>query len=172
MKFDGFLKVYEESKEGKDEEDEELKHKLPALEAGQTQFAEDVPPQAAKRLAGTGIDILAVAIGNAHGFYQGEPKLDFGLLEEIASLVSIPLVLHGGTGIPRDQIRRAIGLGIAKINFSALLRRAFISAMQGYLEAEPDTLGVMDVLGAGAAAMRAPVAQCIDLCLSAGHADR
>jgi ketose-bisphosphate aldolase len=143
-----------------------------------TEFGEHIPnahladPQAAKRLAETGIDILAVAIGNAHGFYKGEPKLEFGLLEEIASLVSIPLVLHGGTGIPKDQIRRAIEMGIAKINFSAMLRKAFISAMQAYLEKDPDTLGVMDVLGAGATSMRAPVAACIDLCMSAGHAPR
>ena len=68
-------------------------------------------------------------------------------------------------------MRVATGLGIAEINFSALLRRAFISAMQGYLDADPDTLGVMDVLGAGRENMRAPVAQCIDLCMSAGHAD-
>ena len=141
-----------------------------------TEFGEHIPnahladPRAAKRLAETGIDILAVAIGNAHGFYRGEPKLEFGLLEEIAALVSIPLVLHGGTGIPRDQVRRAIGMGIAKINFSAMLRKAFISAMHEYLETDPDTLGVMDVLGAGATSMRAPVAECLDLCMSAGRA--
>ena len=145
---------------------------------GQTgEFGEHIPnahladPQAAKRLADTGIDILAVAIGNAHGFYTAEPKLEFGLLEEIASLVSIPLVLHGGTGIPREQIRRAISMGISKINFSAMLRRAFITAMQAHMEADPDGLGVMDILAAGATEMRKPVAECIDLCMSAGRAD-
>jgi ketose-bisphosphate aldolase len=141
-----------------------------------TEFGDHIPnahladPRAAERLANTGIDVLAVAIGNAHGFYTAEPKLEFGLLEEIAGLVSIPLVLHGGTGIPEDQIRRAITMGISKINFSAMLRKAFITAMHTHLEANPNELGLMDILAAGSAAMRKPIEECIDLCMSAGRA--
>jgi fructose-bisphosphate aldolase class II len=66
----------------------------------------------------TGVDFLAVAIGNAHGVYQGEPNLDIDLLREIRQRVDIPLVLHGGSGISDEQFRIAITTGIAKINIA------------------------------------------------------
>jgi len=75
------------------------------------------PEQAADFVEKTGIDALAVAIGNSHGKYKGEPKLDFKRLKQIKDQVKIPLVLHGGSGIPDTDFRKAISLGIAKINF-------------------------------------------------------
>ena len=66
----------------------------------------------------TGIDCLAVAIGNAHGNYKAAPKLRFDVLERIASMVSIPLVLHGGTGLTDDDFRRCIALGVRKVNIA------------------------------------------------------
>jgi len=120
-------------------------------------------------LAGTGIDCLALAYGSAHGFYTAEPSLDFDLLAAVADRVDIPIVLHGGTGIPEDQIRKSIDLGVAKINFSAVLRRAFISAMREHLELQPDELSIMAVLGAGSEKMKAPLRDCIALCRSAGR---
>jgi ketose-bisphosphate aldolase len=74
------------------------------------------PAQAAAFVEETGIDALAVAIGNAHGQYARLPRLDFQRLADVRSVVSIPLVLHGGTGTPPDDLRRAISLGIAKVN--------------------------------------------------------
>ena len=65
----------------------------------------------------TGIDALAVAIGNVHGFYKGEPELDFNRLTQIRDAVPLPLVLHGGSGISDDDFKKAISLGICKINF-------------------------------------------------------
>jgi fructose-bisphosphate aldolase class II len=65
----------------------------------------------------TQVDALAVSIGNVHGFYKGEPNLQFDLLKEIASVTSVPLVLHGGSGISDDDFRKAASLGICKINF-------------------------------------------------------
>jgi tagatose 1,6-diphosphate aldolase GatY/KbaY len=62
-----------------------------------------------------------VSIGNKHGFYRGEPKLDFGRLSALNASVRIPLVLHGGTGIPERDIRRAVGLGIVKVNVASEL---------------------------------------------------
>ena len=64
----------------------------------------------------TGIDALAVSIGNAHGLYTKLPRLDFDRLAEIQAAVQIPLVLHGGSGTPEADLRRAISLGIAKVN--------------------------------------------------------
>lgn len=94
-------------------------------------------PDSAERLANTGIDCIAVAIGNAHGFYEGTPELRFDLVEEIRQRISIPMVLHGGTGIPRDQVQRAISLGVAKMNVGTALRYAFVSAAKELCDSEP-----------------------------------
>ena len=74
------------------------------------------PDQAEKFAQQTGTDCLAVAIGTVHGEYAGEPRIDFTLLDEINRLVSIPLVMHGGSGTGDENIKRAVGLGIRKIN--------------------------------------------------------
>ena len=144
---------------------------------GQTgEFGERVAhPQSADvasavALAATGIDCLALAYGSAHGFYTAEPRLDFDLLAAVAERVDIPIVLHGGTGIPEDQIQKSIDLGVAKINFSAVLRRAFISAMRDHLDAQPDELSIMAVLAAGSERMKEPLRKCMALCRSAGRA--
>jgi len=83
-------------------------------------------PDAAEQLVEeTGIDALAVAIGTAHGRYDGEPKLDLDLLAEIRERIDIPLVLHGGSGLSDDQFRAAIAGGICKINiFTSLVVEA------------------------------------------------
>ncbi|MBC7316974.1 MAG: class II fructose-bisphosphate aldolase, partial [Chloroflexi bacterium] len=66
------------------------------------------PEEAVRFVAETGVDALAIAIGSAHGVYKGEPKLDFERLQEIRSHVEVPLVLHGGTGIPDPDFQKAI----------------------------------------------------------------
>ena len=76
------------------------------------------PNQAAEFFEKSGVDALAVAIGNAHGNYKETPKLRFDILEKTASLVPVPLVLHGGTGISTDDFRKCISLGIHKINIA------------------------------------------------------
>ena len=76
------------------------------------------PVQAQEFYEKTGVDALAVAIGNAHGNYKQAPMLRFDILEETASLVKVPLVLHGGTGILPEDFRKCISLGINKINIA------------------------------------------------------
>ncbi|ADO50317.1 ketose 1,6-bisphosphate aldolase [[Enterobacter] lignolyticus] len=78
----------------------------------------------------TGIDALAVAIGNAHGKYRGEPKLDFARLDLIRQQTGLPLVLHGGSGISNADFRRAIALGIRKINFYTGMSQAALEAIE------------------------------------------
>jgi len=95
------------------------------------------PEEAARFVAETGADALAVAIGNAHGFYKGEPMLDFDRLTQIAERVPVPLVLHGGTGIPDDAIREAIRRGIAKINICTEFVSVFGKAFQE-VQTQPD----------------------------------
>ena len=75
-------------------------------------------------------DALAVGIGNAHGIYKGTPNLDFGRLEACRKLGAPPLVLHGGSGIPEEMIKKAISLGIRKINVATEVRLAFMEGLK------------------------------------------
>jgi fructose/tagatose bisphosphate aldolase len=85
----------------------------------------------------SGIDSLAVAIGTAHGFYKGTPKLEFERLAEIRNNVSVPLVLHGSSGIPDEDVRKAISLGICKVNFATELRAAYTDAVKACIAQDP-----------------------------------
>ncbi|ORU00759.1 Fructose-bisphosphate aldolase class II [Anaerovibrio sp. JC8] len=86
----------------------------------------------------SGADALAIAIGNAHGIYKGEPKLDFGQLDSINKAVDIPLVLHGSSGIPDELLRKAIELGIRKININTEVSTTGIKASREFLGANTD----------------------------------
>ncbi len=88
-----------------------------------------VPEEAVRYVKETGIDCLAVAIGTAHGVYKGEPKLRFDLLEELATEVPVPLVLHGGSGTGDENIARACSLGICKVNVANELMRACLDSL-------------------------------------------
>jgi len=79
------------------------------------------PAEAVAYVRDSGVDLLAVSIGNKHGFYQGDPHLEFGLLAELHAAVPVPLVMHGGTGIPAEDIQRSITMGIAKVNVASEL---------------------------------------------------
>ncbi len=97
------------------------------------------PEQAKAFVQATGIDVLASSIGNIHGIYENEPKLDFERLEELGK-IGIPLSLHGGSGIPEDQVRRAISLGIAKVNVNTELRVAYTDTLREELNENPDEI--------------------------------
>jgi ketose-bisphosphate aldolase len=93
-------------------------------------------PEAAGRFVeATDVDALAVAVGNVHGMATAPPELDFERLDAIRERVGVPLVLHGASGLPDDDIRTAVGLGVAKINVNTELRRAFLQALAGALGA-------------------------------------
>lgn len=92
------------------------------------------PAQAEDFVKKTGVDFLAVAIGNVHGFYKGEPKLNFELLKEIKKRVKTPLVLHGGSGISNADLKTAISLGICKININTEIRTAFSNTLREVLK--------------------------------------
>ena len=96
------------------------------------------PLDAAEFVKRTDITSLAVAIGTAHGIYKGEPKLDVERLSEIRKLVSIPLVLHGASGVPDDTVRECIRRGISKVNFATELRIAYSNGVKEYLKVNPD----------------------------------
>lgn len=92
----------------------------------------------------TGCDLLAVAIGNVHGM-DLKPALDFPLLEKIASLSTVPLVLHGGSGIPFDQVRRAKESNLIKVNYGSDLRQAFIRAFGRAYEKNHQEFDIMSL---------------------------
>jgi len=92
-----------------------------------------VPSEALDYANESGIDTLAVAIGTAHGEYKGKPELDFARLEEIRKLVSLPLVLHGASGVYDEDIQTALKLGICKVNIATELKIPFTQALREYL---------------------------------------
>ncbi|NHN30210.1 class II fructose-bisphosphate aldolase [Paenibacillus agricola] len=88
----------------------------------------------------TGVFTLAPAIGTAHGIYKGEPNIDFKRIQEIASRVEVPLVLHGGSGIPEAQVKRCVSLGMAKMNVATELKNAFTLSLKQFFTEHPDNL--------------------------------
>jgi tagatose 1,6-diphosphate aldolase GatY/KbaY len=127
------------------------------------------PDQASRFVTKSRVDALAVCIGNAHGRYATEPRLDFQRLQAIRERVSVPLVLHGASGIPEDMVKRAIQLGICKLNVNTEVRNAYLRSLKGDLEPDrsPDLTRLM---GNAVDAMKTVVAEKIRFFGSAGKA--
>ena len=124
------------------------------------------PAQAADFVKKTGIDSLAVAIGTAHGLYKEEPKLDFERLKEIRDVVEIPLVLHGASGVPEGAVRKAISLGITKVNIATELKIPFSNALRTYLVNHPEANDPRKYMEDAKKAMSAVVKEKILMCMS------
>ena len=128
-------------------------------------------PQQAKEFAErTNVTSLAVAIGTAHGFYKGTPKLDFERLSAIREVVSIPLVLHGASGVPDDAVRESIKRGICKVNFATELRVAFSNGVKKYLAENPDAFDPKKYSAVGMEYVTELVKEKISVCGSEGQA--
>lgn len=132
------------------------------VDAKDTRFTN--PQQAQDFIEKSGIDSLAVAIGTAHGLYSEEPKLDFDRLSEIRQAVEVPLVLHGASGLPAADIRRAIGLGICKVNVATELKIAFSDALKAYLLSHPNASDPRHYMVPAKAAMKEVVRKVIHDC--------
>lgn len=104
------------------------------------------PAQAEDFVRRTGLDALAISFGTAHGLYRGTPKLDFPRLEEISRRTQIPVVLHGGTGVTDEDFRKAISLGIAKINFYTQISVDAVEAARQMLAGNPDLVSYPQLL--------------------------
>ena len=98
------------------------------------------PNQAKEFVERTGASSLAVAIGTAHGLYKGEPKLEQERLSNIRQVVSVPLVLHGASGVPDEAVREAIRRGICKVNYATELRIAYSNGIKEVLKTDPDII--------------------------------
>ncbi len=115
------------------------------------------PTQAVRFVNETGVESLAVAIGNAHGLYSGEPHLDFDRLAELRACVSVPLVLHGASGISDADIRRCIDLGVRKINVNTELRVAFFESLESSLREGVKGYDVTRLMDAAVASVQSTV---------------
>lgn len=137
----------------------------------EVKVGEDVhtdPDEAARFVAETGVDSLAVAIGTAHGFYKGKPKLDFERLAQLRIAVSVPLVLHGSSGVPDEDVQRAISLGICKVNFATELRAAYTKATRECLDADTAMYDPKKFGAAGREAVTRLVSHRIRTCTARG----
>lgn len=100
-----------------------------SVEGGEI-FALTDPVEAKAYVERTGIDIVAVSVGNAHGNYPTRPHIDFELLARLIEVTKIPVVFHGGSGMPEDDLRKAVSLGITKVNVASELMGAVRSSLQ------------------------------------------
>jgi fructose-bisphosphate aldolase class II len=119
-----------------------IEAELGSIGAGENQSESNTslftdPAEAGRFARETGIDALAVSIGNRHGFYRGKPQLDFPRLKAIREKVDIPLVLHGCSDLPESQIRLALEYGVKKINFGTDVKHAFAQTMRRVLSRDP-----------------------------------
>lgn len=114
-------------------------------------------------LAKTGIDAIAPALGSVHGLYKGEPNLDFDRMKEINEALSIPLVLHGGTGIPYDMIKKAIDCGISKININTELQVTWHKAVVDFINTNPSVYDPRKVIGSGEMSMKDKINELVDV---------
>lgn len=139
-------------------------------EAGSTEIIYTDPDDAVTFVEQTGVDSLAVAIGTFHGLYPAhlKPELKLDLLKEIKSRVSIPLVLHGGSGNPDDEIREAARIGINKINISTDIKMAYHDKMREVLGDDPKLREPNAVQPACIEAMKVVAAEKIELFGAAG----
>jgi fructose-bisphosphate aldolase class II len=111
------------------------------------------PEEARAFVADSGVDALAVAIGSAHAMTIRTAALDHALLRRLAGALDVPLVLHGSSGVPDDELRRAVAGGIAKVNIGTALNIALTGAIRAFLDAGPDVVDPRRYLAAGRSAM-------------------
>jgi len=131
-----------------------------SISVDDAQAAQTDPEDARRFVEETGIDALAVAIGTVHGFYNFEPKINIERLKEIAAAVSIPLVLHGGSGTPDEKVQQAIANGIAKVNICTEFVAAYgkqytaTQAQEGFKYSIPSLFGPSKTAGKALAAAK------------------
>ena len=146
-------------------------------EDGVVGMGECADPQECKAIADLGVTMLAAGIGNIHGKYPANwAGLQFDVLDDIQKLTGeMPLVLHGGTGIPEDMIKKAISLGVSKINVNTECQISFAEATRKYIEAGKDLEGKgfdpRKLLAPGAEAIKATVKEKMELFGSIGKAE-
>jgi fructose/tagatose bisphosphate aldolase len=118
----------------------------------------------------SGVDSLAAGIGTAHGFYQGKPEIHFDLLSDINAAVKVPLVLHGGTGIPEEDVRHAIRNGINKVNVGTIITCTYMNTVRKELIKRGENAFTFQIMNPARAAVKEVVKQWIKVCMADGKA--
>ncbi len=121
------------------------------------------PPEAREFVAATGVDALAVAVGTSHAMLTKDATLDFDLIAQLNDAVPVPLVLHGSSGVPDDELGRAVRAGMTKVNIATHLSAAFTEAIRRYLTERPEAVDPRKYLTAGASAMAAEATRLLAL---------
>lgn len=128
------------------------------------------PDQAVEFVRATNVDSLAVTIGNVHGEYKSPPRLDFARLERIRSLISIPLVLHGASGLPEHMVSQSIQLGVCKFNVNTEVRQAYMKTLHEEICGSGKPKDLLDVMERAIAAMQVVITEKLQLFGSIGKA--
>lgn len=128
------------------------------------------PDVAAQFVKATNVDSLAVAVGTGHGVYDVEPVLDFDRLEQISTKVSVPLVLHGASGLSKEDLRKCISLGVTKTNVSTELKIPFTETLRNYLIEHPNESDIRIYMKTAKEKMKEAAMNKIADCLSEGKA--
>ncbi|MUG71175.1 class II fructose-1,6-bisphosphate aldolase [Paenibacillus validus] len=131
-----------------------------------------VPDECARLVRETGIDCLAPALGSVHGPYRGQPKLGFERMGVIQRMTGVPLVLHGGSGLPDEEIRQAISLGTCKINVNTDNQMACTAAIRAFLNERPDAYDPRNYLIPAREAIKSSVIAKMRLFGSSGQAGK
>jgi fructose-bisphosphate aldolase class II len=149
--------------------------------AGQVSAETTSPSEAQRLVEETGVDALSIAVGNVHVLTEGKVAMDLETLEKIRDRTKVPLVLHGGTGIPMERMPDYIQRGVAKINFGTALKQAYLNAVRQKLALYRRPMsphpfmgmgGQEDILMAGREAVKQKAKELITLCGSAGKASQ
>lgn len=156
--------------------------RLPSGAASGNERGQITDPELARDfVAETGVDALAVSVGNVHVLTQGKATVDLEAVRRIRDRVDVPLVIHGGSGLTPESMRDLIGIGVAKINFGTAMKQAYLEAVRNALAryqapSSPHRFlgigGCEDVMTAGRQAVRCEVKQLLRVCGSSGRASR
>ncbi len=128
------------------------------------------PDEAAEFVARTGVDFLAIGIGTSHGIYKGIPKVNVDVLSAVRKKVDIPLVLHGTSGVPDEQVKDCVSRGICKVNYATDLRIAYTDAVRKFLAENPDAYDPKKYGALGIEAVKKYVCQKMEVVGSVGKA--
>jgi len=128
------------------------------------------PEEAIRFYEETGVDCLAIAVGTAHGMYKGEPKIHYDIIEKVTAAIPVPVVLHGGSGVPDDAIRQSIQAGVGKINVNTENQVACTNAIREVLAGNANVYDPRKYLTPATVAMKAVVQEKIRLFGSSNQA--
>lgn len=128
------------------------------------------PGEAREFVERTGVDSLAVGVGTSHGVYKGIPRVNVEVLSSIREVTDVPLVLHGTSGVPDEQVRECVSRGICKVNYATDLRIAFTRGIKAYMEEDPEAFDPKKYCARGMEEVKSYVKQKMEVTGSCGRA--